>query len=127
MIVVDASVVVSGLLQAGEARDAMGREALSAPHLVDAEVIHVLRRRVAAQHVSVAEAQRALGAWRRMGIRRYGAQAYLGRIWELRENLSAYDATYVGLAEVLDCPLLTADGRLSRAPGPRCTVTLVAS
>lgn len=127
MIVVDASVVVSGLLQAGEARDAMGQEALSAPYLVDAEVIHVLRRRVAAQQVSVPEAQRALDAWRRMGLRRYGAQPYLGRIWELRDNLSAYDATYVGLAEALDCPLLTADGRLSRAPGLRCTVRLVAS
>lgn len=127
MIVVDASVVVSGLLQAGEARDAMGHQALTAPHLVDVEVVHALRRRVAAQRLSAADAHRALDVWRQMGIRRYGAQPYLGRIWELRDNLSAYDATYVGLAEALDCPLLTADGRLSRAPGPRCTVTLVAS
>lgn len=127
MIVVDASVVVSALLQAGEARDAMGREVLSAPYLVDAEVVHVLRRRVAAGRLSVGDGQRALDVWRQMGVRRYGAQSYLGRVWELRDNLSACDATYVGLAEALDCPLLTADGRLSRAPGLRCLVTLVAS
>lgn len=127
MIVVDASVVVSGLLQAGEARDAMGLQPLSAPYLVDAEVVHVLRRRVAARRLSASDARRALDVWRQMGVRRYGAQSYLGRTWELRDNLSAYDATYVGLAEALDCPLLTADRRLSRAPGPRCTVTLVGS
>lgn len=127
MIVIDASVVVSGLLQAGEARDAMGYEALSVPYLIDAEIIHVLRRRVAAKRLSAPDAQRALDVWHQIGIRRYGSQAYLGRIWALRDNLSAYDATYVGLAEALDCPLLTADGRLSRAPGLRCTVTLVGS
>ncbi len=127
MIVVDASVVVSGLLQAGDARDALGRQSLSAPYLVDAEVVHVLRRRVAAGRLLASDARRALDAWRRMGVRRYGAQPYLGRVWELRDDLSAYDATYVGLAEALDCPLLTADGRLSRAPTLRCTVTLVAS
>ena len=49
----------------------------------------------------------------------------LSRIWELRDNVSAYDATYVAVAEALEAPLVTADGRLARAPGPRCTVTVV--
>ena len=47
------------------------------------------------------------------------------RVWELRDNLTAYDAAYVALAEIIDCPLVTADGRISRAPGIRCVVTVV--
>jgi predicted nucleic acid-binding protein len=56
---------------------------------------------------------------------RYSGSGLLHRVWELRENLSAYDATYVALAEELACTLLTADGRISRAPGIRCAVTVV--
>ena len=56
---------------------------------------------------------------------RYPVFSLLDRVWELRENLSAYDASYVALAELLDCNLLTADARLSRAPGVRCPITLV--
>jgi predicted nucleic acid-binding protein len=56
---------------------------------------------------------------------RYPAHSLLNRMWELRDNLSAYDATYVALAELLDCSLLTADGRLARAPGIGCPVTVV--
>ena len=56
---------------------------------------------------------------------RVGVGGLLGRIWELRDNVSAYDATYVGVAEALEAPLVTADGRLARAPGPRCTVVVV--
>ena len=63
--------------------------------------------------------------WGRLGIERFGVSGLLDRIWELRDDLSAYDATYVAVAETLDAPLLTADGRLARAPGPRCTVTVV--
>ena len=58
-------------------------------------------------------------------MRRYLAFTLLDRVWELRESLSAYDASYVALAELLDCNLLTADARLSRAPGVRCPITLV--
>jgi len=56
---------------------------------------------------------------------RYAVFSLLDRVWELRENVSAYDASYVALAELLECPLLTADDRLSRAPGVRCAITVV--
>ena len=62
-----------------------------------------------------------------MGVDRMGAVGLLGRIWELRDNLTAYDATYVALAEAIEAPLVTMDRRLARAPGPRCTVTVVRS
>jgi Predicted nucleic acid-binding protein, contains PIN domain len=67
----------------------------------------------------------ALDAFRRLGMTRYPVFSLLDRVWELRDNLSAYDASYVALAELLDCNLLTADARLSRAPGIRCSITLV--
>jgi len=56
---------------------------------------------------------------------RYPVFTLLERVWDLRENLSAYDASYVALAELLNCPLMTADARLSRAPGVRCSITVV--
>jgi len=67
----------------------------------------------------------ALDAFRHLGMTRYPVFSLLDRVWELRDNLSAYDASYVALAELLDCNLLTADARLSRAPGIRCSITLV--
>ena len=66
-----------------------------------------------------------LDTWRRLGITRYPVFGLLDRVWQLRNHLSAYDATYVALAELLQCTLLTADARLSRAPGLRCPITLV--
>lgn len=89
MIVVDASIVVSGLLQAGEARDVMGRQRLSAPYLVDAEVIHVLRRRVAAGRLSIGDARQALEVWRRMGVRRYGLRCAMTLSTRRRRDLVA--------------------------------------
>jgi predicted nucleic acid-binding protein len=67
----------------------------------------------------------ALDAFRRLGMTRYPVFSLLDRVWELRDSLSAYDASSVALAELLDCNLLTADARLSRAPGIRCSITLV--
>ncbi len=67
----------------------------------------------------------ALARWARLGLRRFAAVGLLSRIWELRENLTAYDATYVALAEALACELLTADARLARAAGPTCPITVV--
>ncbi len=67
-----------------------------------------------------------LDAWRRLAMTRYPIHGMLERVWELRANLSAYDAAgYVALAEALDCALVTADGRLSRAPGIQCPITVV--
>jgi predicted nucleic acid-binding protein len=125
MIVVDASAALTGLLRRGEARQTLATEQLHAPHVVDSEVVSGLRRQVAAGRVDADTAQRILAIWPRLALTRYPVFALVARMWELRENLSAYDASYVALAESLGCPLLTADARLARAPGLRCAVTVV--
>ena len=125
MIVVDASAALSALLNAGPARSVLASEQLHAPHLIDSEVASGLRRKVAAQRLDADAGWTALDTLRRLGMTRYPVFALLDRVWELRDNLSAYDASYVALAELLGCSLLTADGRLGRAPGPRCPITVV--
>lgn len=125
MIVLDASAALSALFDDGPARRMMTVELLHAPHLIDSEVASALRRRVAAGELSSDDGRRVLHVWSGLGVTRYGVNVLLRRVWELRENLSAYDAGYVALAEALDCTLVTADRRLSRAPGPRCPITVV--
>jgi predicted nucleic acid-binding protein len=71
------------------------------------------------------DAGAALARWARLGVRRFAVVGLLARVWELRDNLTAYDATYVALAEALACELVTADARLAQAPGPRCRITVV--
>ena len=125
MIVVDASAAVSALLNDGQARRLLAVESVHAPHLVDAEVVSVLRRQVIAGLLAPDPALRALNVWRRLGLIRYAASPLLERVWELRSAVTAYDAMYVALAENLDCALVTADTRLSGANGPRCVITVV--
>jgi predicted nucleic acid-binding protein len=125
LIVVDSSAAVAALLNAGPARRTIATEQLHVPHLIDPEVANVLRRKVASGEVSSNAGWDALDTWRRMGMIRYPVVGLLSRMWELRDNLSAYDAAYVALAEQLDRPLLTADARVARAPGVRCSVTVV--
>jgi predicted nucleic acid-binding protein len=125
VIVADASAAVSALLNVGPARRALSEEQLHVPHLIDPEIANALRRLVAAERLASDAACRALDRWRRLGVTRYPIVGLLDRVWELRENVSAHDASYVALAELLDCALLTADARLSRAPGVRCSITLV--
>lgn len=125
MIVLDASAALSGLLNAGPARESLAGEQLHAPHLVDSEVASGLRRHVASGRIADVDGWAALDAWRRLGLTRYGAHGLLARIWELRDDLSAYDAGYVALAESLRCVLVTADARISGAPGIRCPITVV--
>ncbi len=127
MIVVDASVAVLGLLNDGNSRSQLAVEALAAPHLVDAEVAHALRSRVLRGALSADDGERALGRWARLGIDRYAMTGLLDRVWQLRGNLSAYDATYIAVAEALGCSLVTADRRLAAATGPTCPITVVAS
>jgi predicted nucleic acid-binding protein len=127
VIVLDASAALSGLINDGIARSTMAAEPMHAPHLIDAEVANGLRRQVAGGGVALARADAMLTVWQALGLSRYPTVAMLGRVWELRENLSAYDAAYVALAELLGCALVTADARLSRAPGIRCPVTTVPS
>lgn len=125
MIVSDASAGLSALLHAGPAREEWGEEQVHVPHLVDTEVASGLRRQVMAGNLGNSGAEAALRTWQSLGMTRHPASTLLGRIWELRHNLSVYDATYVALAELLGCTLLSADGRLGRAPGIRCAVKVV--
>ena len=125
MIVLDASAALSGLLNAGPARESLAGEQLHVPHLVDSEVASGLRRHVASHRITSDNGWVALDAWRRLGLTRYAMHGLLERVWELRETLSAYDAGYVALAESLGCSLVTADARISRAPGVRCPITVV--
>lgn len=125
MIVIDASAAVLGLLNDGEVRTMLSQDAVVCPHLADSEIVHALRSQVLRGDLEATAAERAIGVWGRLGLARVAVHGVLGRVWELRENLSAYDATYVALAEALEVPLVTADGRLARAPGPRCTITVV--
>lgn len=125
MIVADASVAISALLNDGAARRALAAEQTHAPHLIDPEVAHVLRRKLASGQLRASQGSAALSTFMRLGLTRHPMHPLLGRVWELRENLSAYDACYVSLAEALDCALLTTDARLSRAPGIACAITVV--
>jgi len=130
MPVVDASVLVAHLT-AGENYRAIGgrlREGeLWAPHLVDAEVGHTLRRAVRVGELSDRNARAALDDLRELPLRRAHHGGLLDRAWSLRENVSFYDALYIALAERLDLPLLTLDARLARAPGLRAGVEVIAS
>lgn len=125
MIVLDASAAVLGLLNDGEARAILQADTVACPHLADSEVVHALRSRVLRGDLDASTADKVVAVWQRLGLERLSVAGLLGRVWELRENLSGYDATYVALAEALEVSLVTADGRLARAPGPRCTITVV--
>ena len=125
MIVVDASATLSALLNAGPARDLLAGEQLHAPRLLDFEVAAGLRRSVSAQHLEAGAGWTALYVLRRLGIKRYPVFPLLARVWELREDLSVYDASYIALAEL--ARLQRAHRRLpaERPPGTRCPVTVV--
>ena len=126
MLVIDASALVDALLVAGPARARLSAENLQAPELIDAELLSVLWRLVLANNLLESQALQALSTASRLGLRRHATRSLWPRAWELRTNLSAYDALYVALAEQLQAPLLTADARLARAPGLRCSVELIA-
>jgi predicted nucleic acid-binding protein len=125
LIVVDASAAVLGMLNDGDARRMLAGEPLAAPHLADSEVAQALRSQVMRGALDIEDARRALRGWSRLGIERFAVTGLLDRVWELRQNITAYDATYVALAEALGCGLVTADARLGGATGPTCTVTVV--
>jgi len=130
VIVVDASSILELLLQTDrrtvvDARLFRRGETLHAPSLVDLEVAQVLRRYVSRGDITSGWARNALDIMSRFPMERYTHEPLLARIWELRENLTAYDAAYVALAEGLRAPLLTCDTRLAKAPGLRITVELI--
>ena len=123
-LVVDASVVVAALVDGGEtgqwAERVLLSDHVSAPHLMPVEVANILRRSALAGEVSRDSASLAHADLRDLRIDLFPYAAVAPRAWELRENLTLYDAWYVALAEVLGADLATLDGRLARAPGPRC-------
>jgi predicted nucleic acid-binding protein len=127
VIVLDPSAAVLGLLNDGAARRALATDDVAVPHLADSEIVHALRRQIRRGRIEPDDADRALDRWTRIGVRRFAVVGVLDRMWDLRHNLSAYDATYVALAEVLGCSLVTGDRRLAGAPGPTCSIVVVRS
>ncbi len=130
MIVIDASAVLELLLgtRAGHVvvERTLGRgETLHAPQLLDLEVVQVLRRYVRESEMSVVRAKQALEDLADLPLERYPNEPFIDRIWELRDNLTAYDAAYVVLAEVLGTPLITLDMRLVRSRGHRANVEMI--
>lgn len=131
MLVVDASVLAPALADDGPDGDAararLRRQSLAAPELIDLETMSVVRRRSQAGHVDARRAALALADLIELPLRRAPHRPLLSRCWELRQNLTVYDAVYIALAEALDLVLLTADARLAQAPGPRCQIELLES
>jgi predicted nucleic acid-binding protein len=127
LIVLDASAVVDWLLQTSvgqriEKRIYSQGESLHAPHLMDLEVAQVLRRLAREKIVSVNRANEVVQDLEALRITRYPHFVMLGRVWELRDKLSAYDAAYVVLAEKLGATLVSRDARLAGASGHRAKI-----
>lgn len=125
VVVVDAAVVVNGLLRPGPSRTLMETSRLHVPHLVDSEVVSAVTRLARRSELRSHFAEKALDLWAKLGVRRHPVNGVLRRMWELRHTVTAYDASYVALAEWLDLPLATSDERLSRAPGITCEVLVM--
>jgi predicted nucleic acid-binding protein len=129
VIVVDASIVATALADDGDdgdrARARLRGETLSAPGLLDLEVVSVWRRAARSGRLERRRARQAMADLVELPLARAPHVPLLERIWELGDNLSPYDAAYVALAEALDVALLTADRRLARAPGIACEVEVV--
>lgn len=131
VLVVDASVLAPALADDGPdgdgARARLRGESLVAPELIDLETASVIRHRFRAGHLDPRRAGLALTDLVELPLRRAPHRPLLGRCWELRQNLTVYDAAYIALAEVLDVVMLTADARLAKVPGTRCEIELIES
>lgn len=130
MIVLDASTIVEMLLGTSRGRAIAERVAdpalgLHVPHLADVEVAQALRRYEREGELDADEARSAIETLGELDLERHSHEPLLRRVWVLRDNLTAYDAVYVALAEALDATLLTCDARLARAPGLARRVELV--
>jgi predicted nucleic acid-binding protein len=129
LIVLDASAAIEWLLQNAAGQEIENRifsrgESLHAPHLVDLEVVQVLRRMVRESEVSAQRAEQMIGDFLDLRITRYPHNVFLPRIWRLRNNFSGYDAAYVSLTAELDATLITRDARLASACRRRISVEL---
>ena len=129
MIVVDASVLFEVVADTPAAEPLRQRLAAdtdqAAPHLIDVEVFGVIRRERLRGALDATAATQAVADLRDWPGERYGHRSLLERAWELRETVRGWDAVYVALAEALDAPLLTTDGRLASTSGPTCTIEVV--
>lgn len=130
MIVVDASAIIEVLLGTSAASRIAERffaegETLHAPHLLDVEVAQVLRRYALADAFGPERGGEALEDLAGFPIVRYSHEPFLFRIWELRHNVTAYDAAYLALAEALAAPLVTRDAKLASSVGHRARIELV--
>jgi len=132
-MVIDASAAIEWVLQTAKGVEIEARifrkpgrsPHLHAPHLLDVEVAQVLRKQVAKGLVSELRGQTALEDLLQIPLVRYPHELLLPRVWQLRQNLTAYDAVYVALAEGLELPLLTCDSNIAGAPGHRARVDVV--
>jgi predicted nucleic acid-binding protein len=130
LIVVDASILANVIGDDGidgrQARDEVRSAGdVAAPDLVDVEAVAVLRKRWLGGTVSDRRFAAAVADLGAIPVDRYPTLPFMRRAYELRANVTSYDATYIALAEVLGCELLTGDERLAKAPGPRCAVRLL--
>lgn len=126
MLVVDASCLAEALIGGVPAEPVRERLAADhehlAPHVIDVEVLGVIRRHLMLGRLDLTAASQAVEDLRDWPGERIGHRHLLWRAWELRANVRSWDAVYVALAEVLDAPLLTTDARLGGAPGPACAI-----
>ncbi len=126
--VVDSSTIVAALVDTGPhgtwAEQVIESGALHAPELLRVEVTNVLRRLERAQEITTPEANAAYEDFMQLDVELFSFQDFSDRVWELRHNVTSYDAWYVALAEALELPLATLDERLSKAKGPQCQFLL---
>lgn len=130
MIVVDASALLEFLLQTPigirvETRLFRDGDALHSPHLVDVEVTQGLRRLVRSGEVSADRSAEAIADLLDVDLHRHAHADLLTRAWKLRENVTAYDAMYIALAEALEATLVTCDSPLAKAPGHRARIEVI--
>ena len=126
--VVDASLLVGALTGSGReaqwCRAVLDQSDIAAPEMALAEATNLFRRMELSGGITRLESTSAHSDLLDLGIELFPFMPFAGRVWGLRANLTAYDAWYVALAEVLDWPLFTLDRRLSRASGPRCEIVV---
>lgn len=131
MLVVDTSAVLEALAARDPAPGLLERLAgdgdLHGPHLVDTELLHALRRMTRVGAISAERAADTRADFAELRLVRYPHRPLSDRVWELRHNLTAYDATFVALAEMLGAPLVTCDARVASAPGHTARVELFAA
>jgi len=129
-LVIDASTAVAALIDSGTdgrwAESLLASDSLAAPHLLTAEASNILRRSALAGAISGQDASLAYSDLLDLRVELFPYAPFATRIWDLRDNVTCYDAWYVALAEALNAPLATLDARLARASGPRCRFLIAA-